>query len=396
MNEEEDRLDHPSWYCDQILCRKDAERMRLQADQDAEYFTKLRRGKFQICVGSSDVATVCGVSSTTLPATLWTLLLYPDLIYHPESISDPPGQISLLQTADVGPHSLFETEKPLIDAQSTVVYSLPEPSAAMSHGHRFEPVARAIYECLTGHRVWAGGMWRIRFPQVESWPRATAEAPWELLGCSPDGCVLHDPSELSFPPSGLSEKELSNPGAMGGFELLRHAVEFKTPIYKLYSQVPDYYISQVQYQAWALRVPFVDFCAVLIQSKNFDARPSSIYSRLEDVSQYELKELMIVRVYRDERYIEWMTDHLSRFCRCLWFHKAPDWKKPINLLPKVRTSLIVRANFTTGETEYGSPETLQELPYCSSLSQLRANWTALLARKSSFIIDTCNCSVPFW
>ncbi len=114
--------------------------MEVVVRQNTDEWLLLRRGPQKIRVGGSEAPTICGLSTSVLP------------------------------------HSLYDKMVGELDGTWEDDYEIP---AACEHGHRCEPVIAGLYEKLTGNRVEEANYWKH-----ENEDKAI------MFGCSPDRKVL--------------------------------------------------------------------------------------------------------------------------------------------------------------------------------------------------------------
>ncbi|XP_041365238.1 uncharacterized protein LOC121380483 [Gigantopelta aegis] len=137
------------------------------------------------------------------------------------------------------------------------------------HGIAMEEIMKELYVLLSGSRIRDSGFWT---PHKDSCLKY-------LIGASPDG-IVYDDGEAS-PPLGL--------------------VEFKAPVYKMYSGnrliggIPRHYMTQVQGQMAVCGAPWCDFLAVC---KN-------------------TKEIVLKRVFFHPGYWSNISHTLKLFCHAL-------------------------------------------------------------------------------
>ena len=384
-------------------CVVDESRMRVRLGQQiGDNFVRLRRGRRGLGLGSSDIGVVCGIGKA-LPRHLWQHIL--------------------------------DTQRRR--EEGTLVEDEGNPMTR--HGHRFERLAKRVYEIITGNLCHSGGVWRIFLEDATRWDSVSPSDPWDFLGCSPDACILFDspqvPASLSLlkqdpcnlqlvanaerdqtlslpfrspPSSSLSssapslslDRRQSLPKMMG-FDQLRCGVEFKCPVFAMYKDIPKHYMAQMQYQAWAMRVPYVDFCAVLVRPRDVaftKKEPDTmIYDSLTD-TDFVLEEVMVARVYRNERFISWMMDRVRQFSSCLWHKTVPTWgweESP----PDATCRVEILLKGSLGQEEpliMRDPSSFTvQWPHLSDLSSLLVRWSLLRSLSDDLPVSSSSDS-PQW
>ena len=156
-------------------------------------------------------------------------------------------------------HLLSEDSHPKPDVQNH----------ATQHGIAMEETLMEIYILLTGNKVRESGFWT---PSKEDGLRY-------LIGASPDGIVYSD--DKTIPLVGL--------------------VEFKAPVYKMYSGnklirgIPRHYMIQVQGQMAVCGAPWCDFLAACTKTR----------------------EILFKRVFFHPVYWSNVSERLKLFCHTL-------------------------------------------------------------------------------
>lgn len=138
-----------------------------------------------------------------------------------------------------------------------------EESPYTRHGVEMEPIIHEAYDLLTGSKTRESGLWTITDEN---------DLLKGLIGASPDAIVL--------------DKGTSN---MIGL------CEFKAPVHQMYAGIPRQYMVQMQGQMAVTGLPWCDFMAVCVKTR----------------------EIMLRRVYFHRQFWTFIASRLLVFCRAV-------------------------------------------------------------------------------
>jgi hypothetical protein len=175
------------------------------------------------------------------------------------------------------PRALYDKMVALMDNtwQEDPVGEDEEDPPACAHGHRCEDLIAQMYSHYEKVPLADGGYYEHgEFP--------------DLYGASPDRRVM-DPER----------------GEAVGL------VEIKAPFERMYKDVKDEHMAQMQYQLWCSGLQWCDYVAVFLDKKKPD---KTIPSKTQ---------VLLVRVHRSEEYIAWMAKRVFYFSACLMNRTRP-------------------------------------------------------------------------
>jgi predicted phage-related endonuclease len=159
---------------------------------------------------------------------------------------------------------------------------VPEPDIehvpAIAHGRKYEPIARTNAELVLGYD--------FELPGFRQHPQ------YEFIGCSADFCAVPLPGEIKAP-----------------LVLERHMEVYRT------QRMPEEHIPQVQ-------------CEIAV----YNAPAALFVSYHPDAAHWKMRTV-IVKVDRDEDYIERMLARCNEFMRALHEHRSPS--APARTIPKL-------------------------------------------------------------
>lgn len=212
-------------------------------------------------IGASTGGVPLGISAYNAPADLWEKLFTPGI--------DP------------------------------TIWAFPS-NEATAHGTKYEPLACALYETLSGNRVWETGMWSNR---LCSWVHA-----------SPDGLVEQRPHARRHDADTLqtsADIDVTAPP----FGLL----EIKCPLYKMYPYIPAGYLAQMQQQMWTLDCEWCDFFVYYR-----DGGECALW-RVHRSRAWQHWALRKLELFRTSRSKEECTARLPWLCHEMQSLIATDW-----------------------------------------------------------------------
>jgi hypothetical protein len=189
------------------------------------------------------------------------------------------------------PTALYEVIVTEMDTHS-------EDNPNFAVGHEGEPYLLDWYRRITGYVVKNGNYWRH------------ADYP-DYYGCTPDGQVYDDS------------------GNMVGL------VEAKTYVKCMFTEPKPEHIAQMQFQMWVTGMPWCDY---------FGCHFSS------GIGIASCTPVLLIRFYRSDAYIDWMTERLREFTRCLKAKTPPEYGVP-KRVPPVQSEDLSRLLTGLSETE---------------------------------------------